>query len=153
MLPTMIITGWTPETVRQPQLNVFFKRVALVMVSLHINETLSKTGSVLAWLLMLTRRLQSTCKHKVEMMNSSWFHAVLVYLNESWGLGELERDGTEKVRMQRPIRLLPLAFAFNISDLKTATTTTTTIQQQGTHTTDSRRRHQGALHTCNSLSR
>jgi hypothetical protein len=42
-------------------------------------------------------------------------------LNESWGLEELESDGKEKVRMQRPVGLLPLAFAFNISNFKTTT--------------------------------
>jgi hypothetical protein len=36
-------------------------------------------------------------------------------------LGELESDGKEKVRMQRPFGLLPLAFAFNISNFKTTT--------------------------------
>jgi hypothetical protein len=85
------------------------------------------------------------------MMNESYFHVVSVYLSESWGLGELERDGKEKVRIQRPIGLLPLAFAFNISDFKT-TATTNNNQQQGTHTTNSQRRHKRALHTCNSLS-
>ena len=43
------------------------------------------------------------------------------FLNESWGLDELESDGKEKVRMQRPFGLLPLAFAFNISNFKTTT--------------------------------
>jgi hypothetical protein len=76
---------------------------------------------------------------------------VSVYLNESWGLGKLERYGKEKLRMQKPIGLLPLAFAFKISDFKT-TTTTKNNQRQGIHTTDSQRRHQRALHSCNSLS-
>ncbi len=40
------------------------------------------------------------------------------FLNESWGLEELESDGKEKVRMQRPVGLLPLAFEFNISNKK-----------------------------------
>ena len=51
-------------------------------------------------------------------MKESYFHIVSLCLNESWGLEELESDGKEKVRMQRPVGLLPLAFAFNISILK-----------------------------------
>ena len=53
------------------------------------------------------------------MMKESYFHIVSLCLNESWGLEELESDGKEKVRMQRPVGLLPLAFAFNISNFKT----------------------------------
>ena len=55
------------------------------------------------------------------MMKESYFHIVSVCLNESWGLEELESDGKEKVRMHRPVGLLPLAFAFNISNFKTTT--------------------------------
>ena len=55
------------------------------------------------------------------MMKESYFHIVSVCLNESWGLEELESDGKEKVRMQSPVGLLPLAFAFNISNFKTTT--------------------------------
>ena len=55
------------------------------------------------------------------MMKESYFHLVSLCLNESWGLEELESDGKEKVRMQRPVGLLPLAFAFNISNFKTTT--------------------------------
>ena len=43
------------------------------------------------------------------MMKESYFHIVSLCLNESWGLEELESDGKEKVRMQRPVGLLPLA--------------------------------------------
>jgi hypothetical protein len=42
-LPVMVIMDWTSKTVNQPQLNVFFIRVALVMVSLHSNKTQTKT--------------------------------------------------------------------------------------------------------------
>ena len=55
------------------------------------------------------------------MMKESYFHLVSLCLNESWGLEELESDGKEKVTMQRPVGLLPLAFAFNISNFKTTT--------------------------------
>ena len=41
MLPTMIMF-WTSEILSRPQLNIFFLRVALFMVSLYINETLTK---------------------------------------------------------------------------------------------------------------
>jgi len=43
---------------------------------------------------------------------------VLVYLNDSWGLGDLAWDGKEKVRIKRSIGFLPLALEFNISYLK-----------------------------------
>jgi hypothetical protein len=43
MLSSMMIMDCTSETVSQPQLNVLYIRVALVMVSLHINKTLTKT--------------------------------------------------------------------------------------------------------------
>jgi hypothetical protein len=43
-VPTLMIMVWTSEPVSQPQLNVVFKRVALVMVSLHSSETLTKAG-------------------------------------------------------------------------------------------------------------
>jgi hypothetical protein len=33
----------TPEPVSQPQLNIVFIRLALVMVSVHSNKTLTKT--------------------------------------------------------------------------------------------------------------
>jgi len=57
-------------------------------------------------------------------------------------LGDLARDGKEKVRMQRSFGSLPLALAFNISYLKTTTTTTNdNSPQQGMHTTDWQRRH------------
>jgi len=52
---------------------------------------------------------------------------VSVYLNDSWRLGDLARDGKEKVRMQRSIRSMPLALAFNISYLKAQQPPTTTI--------------------------
>jgi len=138
----------------------------------------------IVWFLRLTRRLRSTCKHKLEMASASWLFlvsvylscfsvltspcfgifglfqcldftlfqyiwVVSVYLNDSWGLGDLARDGKEKVRMQRSIGSLPLALAFNISYLKTTTTTSNNSQQQGMHTTDWQRRHKRALHTCN----
>jgi hypothetical protein len=39
-VPTLMIMDWTPELVRQPQLNVILIRVALVMVSVHSSKTL-----------------------------------------------------------------------------------------------------------------
>jgi len=42
-------------------------------------------------------------------------------------LGDLARDGQEKVRMQRSIGFLPLALAFNISYLKAQQPPPTTI--------------------------
>ena len=44
MLSAMMITDQTSETVSQPQLNVFFIRVAMVMVSLRSIETLRVFG-------------------------------------------------------------------------------------------------------------
>jgi hypothetical protein len=41
--PTLMIMYWTSELVSQPQLNVVLIRVALVVVSVHSNETLTKT--------------------------------------------------------------------------------------------------------------
>jgi hypothetical protein len=41
--PTWIIKDLTSEPVSQPQLNVVFIRLALVMVSVHRSKTLTKT--------------------------------------------------------------------------------------------------------------
>jgi hypothetical protein len=41
--PTLMIMDLTSEPVSQPQLNVVFIRLALVMVSVHSNKTLTKT--------------------------------------------------------------------------------------------------------------
>jgi len=42
-VPTMMIMDSTSELISQPQLNVVLLRVALVMMSVHSNETLTKT--------------------------------------------------------------------------------------------------------------
>ena len=47
-LPAMRIIDQTSETVGQPQLYTFFKRVAMVMVLLHSNRTLRQTQSRLS---------------------------------------------------------------------------------------------------------
>jgi hypothetical protein len=44
MLPAMMIIDYTSETVNKSQLNVSFKRVAVVTVSLHSNRPLAKTA-------------------------------------------------------------------------------------------------------------
>ena len=66
---------------------------------------------------MITANMQAQSKDDEGVL----FSIVSLCLNESWGLEELESDGKEKVRMQRPVGLLPLAFAFNISNFKTTT--------------------------------
>jgi hypothetical protein len=95
---------------------------------------------------MITASMQAQSKDDEQVLFSHCF----CICEWKLGLGELERDGKEKVRMQRLIGLLPLVFAFNISDFKT--TTNNNNQLQGTHTTDSQRKQQSALHTCNPLS-
>jgi hypothetical protein len=45
-VPTLMIMDWTSEAVNQPQLNVVLIRVALVMVSVHNSETLTKGPSL-----------------------------------------------------------------------------------------------------------
>jgi hypothetical protein len=40
----LMIMDWTSEPVSQPQLNIVFIRLALVMVSVHSNKTLTKTN-------------------------------------------------------------------------------------------------------------
>jgi hypothetical protein len=48
-----MITDWTSETVSQPELNVFFTKVALLMVSPHSNKTQTKTLGHIYFVLVL----------------------------------------------------------------------------------------------------
>jgi hypothetical protein len=51
----MMIIYWTSEHVRQPQLNIVLMSVVLVMVSVHSNKTLNKTGACTSLLLKIVR--------------------------------------------------------------------------------------------------
>lgn len=53
MIPTMMIIDCTSEPLRQPQLNAVHIRVAIATMSLHRNETQTKSDGVMLHLVNL----------------------------------------------------------------------------------------------------